>query len=392
MNMQKNVLLGGFLVVCIAVITVLTLYVRGMSLKDRVAWTVYFGQDSLVEEGFEVWSAGMRVGVVDRVEPVPQAEYTATRQVRATILVDREMVVWRDGELVVRSRGLLGGFRAELVRGTPAAGVRPHTEPLPGRVDRGIADQLSEMVRENRANLNEITRNLADATGVIRRGEGSIGALVHDKQLRQDLRGTVRNLRKFTDTLNDPDSLVGRALRDKELYEQLKRGIQSVADISEKINRGQGTLGRLVNEDALLKEFQRGLKTLADLAADLRGGEGTFGLLLRDRETADNVAATLRSLRRFTDALNSGEGTIPQLLNRPTIYNDLAVFSANLRAISEDISSGKGTLGKLLGDDEVYNSLRSMLDSFRESGDIARENAAMGSLVSFSSLFFNVLN
>jgi hypothetical protein len=33
-----------------------------------------------------------------------------------------------------------------------------------------------------------------------------------------------------------------------------------------------------------------------------------------------------------------------------------------------------------------------MLQTFRETGDVARENAPLTSLVSFSSLFFNVLN
>ena len=82
----------------------------------------------------------------------------------------------------------------------------------------------------------------------------------------------------------------------------------------------------------------------------------------------------------------------PQLLRDPTVYNNIRDVTAKLKSITERIDAGEGTLGKFLRNDGVYNELQRMLESFRESGDIARENAAMGSLTSFASLFFNTFN
>ena len=129
MNTRKNVILGAFLLVSIGALTILSLYLYGVTVGPRTTWVAYFGEDSIVEAGYDVWTGGMRVGVVDSVEPVPDAEFSAKRQVKATILIQKGVTIWNDGELVVRSRGFLGGYRAELRRGTPPTGERPTTTP-----------------------------------------------------------------------------------------------------------------------------------------------------------------------------------------------------------------------------------------------------------------------
>jgi hypothetical protein len=89
-----------------------------------------------------------------------------------------------------------------------------------------------------------------------------------------------------------------------------------------------------------------------------RDGRGAVGLLLSDAETRQHLSETIQFLHNRMGALDRGEGT----------------------------------LGLLLTDDGAYKELMRMLESFRESGEIARENAPLSSLVSFTSLFFDVLN
>jgi len=62
------------------------------------------------------------------------------------------------------------------------------------------------------------------------------------------------------------------------------------------------------------------------------------------------------------------------------------------RAIVDDVNQGKGTVGKLLREDAIYLELKGMLESFRETGEVARENAPLATLTTFTALFFNVLN
>ena len=113
---------------------------------------------------------------------------------------------------------------------------------------------------------------------------------------------------------------------------------------------------------------------------------------LQGPDTAADVRAMIKAGRTFAESLTSGRGTIGALLSDDRLYKNLLTISQEVRFVAEDINAGKGSLGKLLKNDGVYNELQRMLESFRESGDIARENIVLGSLTSFTSLFFNVLN
>jgi phospholipid/cholesterol/gamma-HCH transport system substrate-binding protein len=392
MSRSKNIQLGAFLVVGIIVVTISTLYLRGMSLKPRTSWTVYFGGDSIVEEGFEVYYAGMRVGTVTHVEPVPADEYSPERQVVATAKINADITIWNDGELVIRTRGLIGGYRAELSRGTPATGLLSTDKPLPARVQGDVTERINAVVEENREALRAAIDNLRVITGEIRRGQGPIGTFVNDKEMAEDARRFIRNLREASDALNDPDGAFRQILADKELGPQVRTTISAISEIFDNIRRGQGTIGRLVTDDALIADLERSLKRVGDIAADLQAGKGTVGMLLKDEEAAADTKAMIRAAKTFAESLSKGEGTIGQLLNDPRLYENFLKVSEDFAGVAGDINAGRGTLGRLVKRDDVYNELQRMLESFRESGDIARENIVLGSLTSFTSLFFNVLN
>ncbi len=63
-----------------------------------------------------------------------------------------------------------------------------------------------------------------------------------------------------------------------------------------------------------------------------------------------------------------------------------------MKDVSADIRQGKGSIGLLLKDESLYREAVRLFESFREAGEIARENAPIASLVSFTSLFFSALN
>jgi hypothetical protein len=101
----------------------------------------------------------------------------------------------------------------------------------------------------------------------------------------------------------------------------------------------------------------------------------------------------VNALRNIAVRLDSGSGSLARLLaDDGEIFENIRVLAANLRSTSDDLRAGKGSLGLLLKDDSAYRELQRMLESFRETGEVARENAPLASLVSFTSLFFNVLN
>ena len=383
--LRKNSVLGAFLLVSIIVLTVLTFRLSGLSFKGREDWVVYFGKNSIIQKGYEVHCAGTRVGMVKSVALVPDERIAPGRHVKAVLTLDKDLTLWEGAEVIVRARGLLGGFLVELDRGRRAGKrLKPGT-PLPGRVDTGVTDQFADLVRDNRVPLTNVIGRLA-------RGEGTLGRLLTDEKLYDNLERTSAALAHLAEALDGPQSSLGRILREPKLYDDLAASLSDLRSIAGDLRSGKGVLGRLVTDEKLGRRLDETLTSLSRIARRIDAGEGTLGKLLTDDRLHEELLAGIRALRRFADHVESGSGTLSKLLTNDEIYENMRVLSDNLRAISTDLRQGRGTLGLLLKDEGVYRELQRMLESFRESGEITRENAPLTSLTSFTSLFFNVLN
>ena len=115
-------------------------------------------------------------------------------------------------------------------------------------------------------------------------------------------------------------------------------------------------------------------------------------MILKDPELRANFYETIKGARQLMERFGKGGGTLDLLLNDRVIFDNLLAVSVNLKDVSGDIKQGKGTLGLLLKDESLYREATRLFESFREAGEIARENAPIASLVSFTSLFFSALN
>ena len=142
MSAKRNVILGGFLLACVTGITTVTWVLADLGWGRRV-WPVVFGRDSLIQSGFEVFVAGTKMGIVERVELLPEERMREGAHVLAYLSIDEDVKLWEGAHVVVAARDLLGGLAVNLHRGDPRPGaeLRPDLQrPLRGAVDRGIFD------------------------------------------------------------------------------------------------------------------------------------------------------------------------------------------------------------------------------------------------------------
>lgn len=389
---QSHMVLGTFLVGGLAILTALTFRLAGISLTPRNEWVVHFGPDAQIQAGVEVLSSGTKVGNVKQVTLGSERDMLEGRYVTAVLSVEKEVVCWEGAEVVLRSRALLGGFVVVLERGRPGAKKLSPDEPLGGRVETGAMEELTFLVRENRSSIRQVTSNIAEVTRRLEAGEGSLGALLKDDEIYENFRIAARNVAELTTALNSENSALGRLAREPQIYEDLQAGIRNLREITDQINSGRGALGTLLRDEEMGTTIKETVGDIHDLVGGMRRGEGAIGMLLRDKALRDDLAAGMRSLSGFAERLNDSDGTFSRLITDPEVYENLRVMTANLRQITEDVNAGKGNLGLLLKDDVLYREAQRFFESLRESTEIARENAPLASLVSFSSLFFNVLN
>ncbi len=397
---RRHVNLGIFLIGTLALLVVLSLMLTNTGL-GRVTWTVYFGDAYRVKAGSEVYTSGMKVGVVDSVSLVPPAEMSKDRFVKVDLKIRRDVVLWEGALVSLGSRGLLGRAVLELYRGrpvdkdgNPVPRLRPET-PLKGVIAPGIFDDLAGFVKDNRDNFTAAVASLQKVAERLEKGEGTAGRFFGpDDELYTKIDGIVDDLGSLVSDTRGGKNSVGRLLADDgQVFEDFAGATGRLKEAAEKMSRGEGLLGVLFYDDQTAGEAKELVGLLTGRMRAIERGEGSLGKLIVKDEIYDRLFTGVGALSDFAVRLQEGKGTVSQLIDDDgAIYANIRRMSDNLALVTDDVRAGRGTLGKLLADEGIYEELMTMLQTFRETGDVARENAPLTSLISFSSLFFNVLN
>jgi len=152
---------------------------------------------------------------------------------------------------------------------------------------------------------------------------------------------------------------LGKLVTDDTLYQQLNDFVQSAEAVTQGINSGRGTLGRLVNNPAAAKSLEQSLENLQMVTARIRNGEGSLGHLLNDDALSKSVTSATSNLDAITGRINKGEGTAGKLINDTELYNRLNSMADRLDKLTASLNQGDGTAGQLLHDKQLYENMNS---------------------------------
>ena len=129
--------------------------------------------------------------------------------------------------------------------------------------------------------------NLQSISGKIDQGQGTLGKLVNDSELHDQLLAAVRDLkataaqastvladaRDAMDHVKSGQGSRGVLLYDPKAADNLRVTVQNLREVSDKLSSGHGTLGRLISDDSLYFNAQNAIKK-ADRALDGMGDSG----------------------------------------------------------------------------------------------------------------------
>src|SRR6185436_2009520 len=152
---------------------------------------------------------------------------------------------------------------------------------------------------------------------------------------------------------------LGKLVTDDTLYQQLNDFVESAEAVTQGINSGRGTLGRLVNNPAAAKSLEQSLANLQIVTARIRNGEGSLGHLLNDDALSKSVTSATSNLDAITGRINKGEGTAGKLINDTELYNRLNSMADRLDKLTASLNQGDGTAGQLLHDKQLYENMNS---------------------------------
>jgi len=134
-----------------------------------------------------------------------------------------------------------------------------------------------------------LTRDLHAITSGIVRGEGTLGQLVTNRTLYDQLNGTLGRANVMLASFQNPNGTIGRMLNDPALYNKLLGVIGSTDSLVVSLNSSKGTAGLLLRDSTLYRNLV-GITTGADsLMKSLASGQGTVGKFLSDQTLYDQL-------------------------------------------------------------------------------------------------------
>src|SRR6267154_608004 len=191
--------------------------------------------------------------------------------------------------------GQVAGSIKDITVGTPRYRALHEGDTLavvPSLDYEAVMQQASGAITE----VVRLTRDLSRVTGSINRGEGTLGQLVTNRQLYDQLNATLLRTSALMARLENPRGTVGRLLDDPALYNSLTRMIAGADTVLRQINSGTGSVGKLLRDDTLYIQLNRVVARADSLVSTMSNGKGTMNKLFTDEQLYDQLVKTVNEL------------------------------------------------------------------------------------------------
>ena len=269
----------------------------------RYELIAYLPEANGLKAGGAVMVAGQLAGTVAKIEFLP-VDADTTRNLKLTLAIDENVrdQIRRDSKGKLRTLGLLGDKVFDIVPGTPKFAVLApgDTVRIAQSLDyEAVIAQASGAVTD----MVALTRDLHAITGGIVRGQGTMGQLVTNRALYDQLNTTLARANTMLASFQNPNGTVGHMLNDPTLYNRL--------------------IGVIGSTDSLV--------------VSINSNKGTAGMLLRDTSLYHNLVGITRGADSMMKSLSSGQGTVGKFITDQTLYDQLNKLVTDLSAILADV-------------------------------------------------------
>ncbi len=232
--------------------------------------TTTFLNVSGLQVGNNIRFSGINVGTVDNITIINDST------VRVDMLVRQEIkkFIKSDSKVSIGSEGLIGDRLIIITQGSQDAPMVGKNQQLES-IEPVETDAIVASLKVTVAHTEVITKQLADMMLKINSGRGTLGRIIHDSIIAQNISKSIVN---FENT-------------SKELDETMKETKNNLSGIMQSL--------KLTVDNANVSTQQ-----LEEIMIGLNNGKGTIGRLLYDTITAKNIDQTILNLKNSSKGLD----------------------------------------------------------------------------------------
>ena len=295
-NAQQTARVGLFFLLGLALTWVTFETLSGGTIFKEKGYMLIAGFESLKElkQGDDVRMAGVKIGTIETTR-------LAGRRAEAVLRIDPGVKVATDATASIVMAGLIGTNYVSIDLGSASAGALADGAEIRTKVTPDINSIMTDL-----GNLGQKLDGALSSFGSAFNGDGKGGGLFQklDKLVTDNsdrVSTTMTNLQEITTKLNKGEGTLGKLINDPSLHDEL---VAAVDEIKSAATQAKGFVS-----DA------------QGIIAQVKSGQGALGTLVYDEATANNLRVTVANIRSVSDKLAKGEGTLGKLINDDTLYN-----------------------------------------------------------------------
>ncbi len=303
-NPLQTMRVGLFFILGMALIWVVYDTLSDGSLQLTSGYKIYapFKNVQQLTAGDEVRLAGVKIGNVSEtilkdghavvtltIEPKYQIRNGAVATVTTAGLLGNNFVAITAG----RGEGYLTDGMEIRTKNTQSmsevitsfGGIGARLDNLLSTVDGGgegggAFGNLNDLIVDNRDRIDNTLKNLEEITQKVNDSTGTLGLLINDRTVYDEIVTAARDLQSVTDhvsnvfqDVSEGKGALGALLYDPKTAEDLKTSVQNILEFTDKLNSDKSTIGRLVTNDSLYVQAEDVLNKI-DSAVDSYNNSG----------------------------------------------------------------------------------------------------------------------
>ncbi|HOZ86174.1 MAG TPA: MlaD family protein [Bacteroidia bacterium] len=289
---RRAIIVGVFVLLGIVFLIggILTIGNLHKTFSKKMNLTAIFDDVNGLQQGNNIWFSGVKIGTVKRVQ------FYGNSEVKVVMNIDEksQQYIRKDAKVKVSADGLIGNKILVIYGGTSKADGVEDDDTL--SVEKTFtSEDMINTLQENNINILAITNDFKTISKKMANGQGSIGKLLNDEAIYDNIAATsaslkqasdkaqnlIASLNAFTSKLNKKGSLANDLVTDTSIFNSIRSTVLE-------LNKVADTASAFISE---LKTASKNPKTPA-------------GVLLRDEEAGASLKASLKNLESGSKKLD----------------------------------------------------------------------------------------
>ena len=298
-NNKRAIIVGIFIFLGIAIfiITMLTLGSQHKTFEKSITIKAVFDDVNGLQKGNNIWFSGVKIGTIKKISLSGNAKV----EVSMSIEEHSHQFIRKDAKAKISTDGLIGNKIVVIYGGSQQA-PEVETGDVLGIEKLLSTDEMMNTLAKNNDNFLEITNGFKVISKRLVDGQGTIGKLMTDETLVNNLDATAITLKRtslnleklssnvaaYTAKLSSQGSLANDLVTDTVIFNKLRSTVQQLQQVAE-----------------TSKSIMDNLKTSTNTFNEgLNNKNAPVGMLLHDEQAATNIKITLKNLQSGTKKLD----------------------------------------------------------------------------------------